>query len=331
MSAEICELNGQPRAAILRLFDWDDASREAVAQWKYDGVEPKSALGSFEPLAEFADRVRWLYYPDVGSSAGLEKLKAVRRITFGDELPQPAFDLRQLPGLEVVQCEDASGLDKRHLNHPRLRYLDLEGLKAADLAFLSEARALAAMRLRRCALTGLKGSGTLNGLKELRLLGAKKLEDVSGLGEAGNLEIVEIGEAKKLRDINAIHSLGKLRYLFVEADQASQADLSWIGTMPRLECAGLWLETRQVDWTILAQHPRLYDIMLGTHAGFELPDDDTLVPLLQSHGRRVLKVTRFPKALRPSIRIEFVPPADLVDAKPLHVYQTRLLANPNVD
>lgn len=196
MSAEICELNGQPGRAILRLFDWDDASRQAIAQWKYDGVEPKSALGSFEPLAEFADLVHWLYYPDVESSAGLEKLKAVRRITFGGELPLPKFDLRQLPVLEVVQCDDASGLDKRHLNHPQLRYLDLEGLKAADLTFLSETKDLAAMRLRRCSLTGLKGSKALNGLKELRLLGAKKLEDVSDIGEARNLEILKLARRR---------------------------------------------------------------------------------------------------------------------------------------
>jgi len=331
MSAEICELNGQPGRTILRLFDWDDASRQAVAQWKYDGVEPKSALGSFEPLAEFAGLVRWLYYPEVESSAGLEKLKGVRRITFGDELPQPKFDLRQLPALEVVQCDDASGLDKRHLNHPNLRYLDLEGLKAADLTFLSEAKNLAAMRLRRCALTGLKGSKALGGLKEMRLLGAKKLEDVSDIGEARNLEILEIGEAKKLREIGAVHALDKLRYLFVEADEATQADLAWIAGMPRLECAGLWLETRQIEFSILAKHPRLYDIVLGTHASFELPDDAALIPVLQAHGKRVLKVTRFPQALRPSIRIEFAPPADVADAKPLQAYQTKLLANPNVD
>ncbi|KQV54557.1 MULTISPECIES: hypothetical protein [unclassified Duganella] len=331
MSAEMCELNGQPGRVILRLFDWDDASRQAVAQWKYDGVEPKSALGSFEPLADFADRVHWLYYPDVDSSAGLERLTAVRRITFGDELPQPKFDLRQLPALEVVQCEDASGLDKRHLNHPRLRYLDLEGLKVSDLTFLSEAQDLEAMRLRRCVLTGLKGSKALNGLRELRLLGAKKLEDVSEIGQARNLEILEIDEAKKLRDISAVHSLEKLRYLFIEAEQATQTDLAWIANMPLLECAGLWLETRQIDFAILAKSPRLYDILLETHAGFDLPDDAALVPVLQSHGKRVLKVTRFPKALRPSIRIEFSPPCDLADAKPLQAYQTKLLANPNVD
>ena len=329
MSAEICELNGQAGRTILRLYDWDDDSRRAVAQWKFHGVEPKTALGSFEPLAEFADRVHWLYYPEVESSAGLEKLKAVRRISFGDVLPQPKFDLRQLPALEVLQCQDASTLDKRHLNHPRLRYLDLEGLKAVDLTFLSEAQELAAMRLRRCALTSLKGSDALDKLQELRLLGAKKLEDVSDIGGARNLDILEIGEAKKLRDISAVHTLDKLRYLFIEADEATQSDLAWIANMPRLECAGLWLETRLADFALIAKHPRLYDIMFGTHAGFELPDDAVLIPLLQAHGKRVLKITRFPKALRPSIRIEFAPPSDLADAKPLPAYQTKLLADPD--
>jgi hypothetical protein len=329
MSAEIYVLNGQP-AAILRLFAWDDVSRQAVAQWTYDAIEPKSALGSFEPLLEFADRVRWLYYPDVESSAGLEQLTAVRRITFGDELPKPKFDLRRLPELRVVQCPDASSLEARCLNHPKLRYLDLESLKASDLAFLSEASELSALRLRRCALTSLRGCEKLGALRELRLLGAKKLEDISDIGAAQQLEILEIDEAKKLRDIGPLQSLTNLRYLFVEAEQAMQPDLVWFSNMPGLECAGLWVGTEQVDWSVLAHHPRLYDVVFFTREGYELPSDETLVPALQSAGKRVLTVTRFRQTARPGIRIEFEPPRDLAEPKPLSAYQNKLLASPDV-
>jgi hypothetical protein len=330
MSAEIYVLNGQPGSAILQLFAWDDASRQAVAQWHYDAIEPKSALGSFEPLLEYADRVRWLYYPDVESSAGLEQLTAVRRITFGDELPKPKFDLRRLPELRVVQCPDASGLDARCLNHPKMRYLDLEGLKAADLAFLSDAKELSAMRLRRCALTSLRGCGALEALKELRLLGAKKLEDISDVAAAKQLEILEIDEAKKLRHTHAIQALTKLRYLFVDAETATQTDLAWMSSMPGLECAGMWMGTEKVDWTVIANHPRLYDVVFFAHAGFELPSDESLLPVLQAAGKRVLKLTRFPQAARPGIRIEFQPPSDLVDPKPLPSYQTKLLTFPDI-
>ncbi|WP_431478123.1 hypothetical protein [Massilia eburnea] len=327
MSVDTFTLSGKEASVILRLFEWDDACREALKQSAYDAIEPKSALGSFEPLADFSGHVHWLYYPDVESSAGLETLIAVRRITFGDELPQPEFDLRKLPQLRVLEFRGAVP-DARHLNHPRLRYLEVEDLKAANLAFLAEAKELGAMSLRRCALTSLKGCEALGGLRELRLLGAKKLEDISGVGAASEIEILEIAGAKSLRDMSAIHSLGKLRYLFVEAEESSQAGLAWLANLPHLECAGLWLETTEVDWSVLARHPRLYDIVFFAHAGFELPDDEALLSVLQAHGKRVLKVTRFPKARRPGIRIEFDPPADLAAPKPLHAYQTNLLTPP---
>jgi len=327
MSVDTFTLSGPDAAIILRVFEWDDASREALAQAAYDAVEPKSGLGSFEPLAKFADRVHWLYYPDVESSSGLEKLKAVRRITFGDELPQPRFDLRKLPELRVLEFRGAVP-DARHLNHPRLRYLQAEALKAADLAFLADAKELQALGLRRCGLTSLKGCEALANLKELRLLGAKKLENISSISAANGLEILEIEGARSLRDTSSLHALGKLRYLFVEAEESSQAGLGWLADMPHLECAGLWLETATVEWSVLAGHPRLYDIVFFAHAGFDLPPDEMLLPALQAHGKRVLKVTRFPKARRPGIRIEFAPPADLADPKPLHAYQTNLLMPP---
>jgi hypothetical protein len=232
-----------------------------------------------------------------------------------------------LPELRVLEFRGAVP-DVRHLNHPHLRYLQAEALKAADLAFLADAKELQALGLRRCGLTSLKGCEALASLKELRLLGAKKLEDISSISAANGLEILEIEGARSLRDTSSLHALGKLRYLFVEAEESSQAGLGWLADMPHLECAGLWLETATVDWSVLAGHPRLYDIVFFADAGFDLPPDEMLLPALQAHGKRVLKVTRFPKARRPGIRVEFAPPADLADPKPLHAYQTNLLMPP---
>jgi len=326
MNAEIYKLSDPAGSVILRLFGWDEAARDAVANWQFDGVNLTGDMGSFEPLTGHAERVRWLYIPSVESSAGLAELQAIRRITFSGELPKPRFDLRVLPQLQVLECDVASGLDARTLNHPQLRYLDLEGLKAVDLRFLSDARDLEAMRLRCCGLRSLDGLEVLSSLTELRLLGAKKLEDVSALRQARQLEILEIDAAKKLTDVSAIAELPNLRYLFIDAEHATQSDWTWLSNCKKLECAGLWLKTEKVDWSIVASMPRLYDIVLFTHAGFELPPDEELIPVLQTAGKQVLNLTRFPKAFMPGIRIEFRPPDDLSDPKPLFVYQTNLLA-----
>jgi hypothetical protein len=311
-------------ATILRIDGtWCREIEHALKTVAFDGLEVCRGRGSFEGLAPFADKIRWLHGPTVESTAGLEKLVHVERITYIGTMHEPPFDYRRLPRLKSLT---GNGVDitPEYLNHPAIERLDVEELEVKDLKFLSDAKRLRALRLAASPIATLAGAENLPELRELRLIVAHSLRDVSALRGAPHLEALELDEAHQLVDVSAVHGVTGLRWLFIESDNGTQSDLSWIGTMPRLECAGLWLETKSVDWDVLARHPRIYDIVFYTTRGFSAPSDAELTARLSAGGRSVKSLARFPKARFPGFRVEFAPPLDVKQAKPHYAYQNHL-------
>ena len=308
-------------ARILRIDSaWSKEVERALETVPFDGLEVGSGLESYERLASFAEKIRWLHCPSVKSPAGLEKLENLERITYPGTAHKRAFDYRRLPKLKSLTCD--FDLKPEYLNHPSLERLDVEGLKVKDLKFLSGAKRLRALRLSDSPLQSLDGLESLPELHELRVILGHKLGDVSALRRAEQLEALELDEARKLTDISAVHGLTNLRWLFVDAAKAKQRDLAWLARMPRLECAGLWLETKNVDWGVLARHPRLYDIVFYTTPGIK--DEELRVRTqLAAGGRQLKTLTRFPRAALPGFRVEFVA-RDVVDPKPHWAYQNNL-------
>src|SRR5262249_33973239 len=151
--------------------------------------------------------------------------------------------------LKSLFCDVAVVLPPKYLNHPNVERLDLEGLKVKDLTFLSEARRLRALRLSTGPIATLQGAEALPELRELRMILTRSLPDGSALRGAPRLEALELEETWNVADVSAAHGLANLRWLFLGSRKAEQRDLSWIRNMTRLECAGLWVETKSVDWS----------------------------------------------------------------------------------
>ena len=302
---------------------WSGEVERALQSASFDGLKVGRGLKSFERLAPFAQKIRWLHSPSVKSSAGLEKLEYVEKITYIGSMHEPPFDFRRLPRLKTL-VSNGVDITPEYLNHPGIERLDIEELEVKDLKFLSAAKRLRALRLSDSPIETLDGVGNLPELRELRLIVAHSLRDVSTVSRATRLEALEFDEARKLLDVAAVHGLTGLRWLFIEADKGAQNDLSWIRNMPRLECAGLWLETKSVDWDILARHPRIYDIVFYTTRGFAAGTDEELTARLSAGGRSVKSLRRFPKARFPGFQVEFTPPLDVKQAKPHYAYQNHL-------
>ena len=237
---------------------------------------------------------------------------------------KPPFDYRRLPRLKSLVCDVASELLPEYLNHPNIERLDLEGTKAKDLTFLRDAKHLRALRLSASPIRALTGFEELDGLRELRLILTRSLSEISALRSAAQLEALELDKTPKITDISSIYGLRNLRWLFINASQAKQRDLNWIRNMPRLECAGIWIETETVDWSVLAEHPRLYDIVFYTTKGFSPGSDEDILAKLSADGRRVKALTRYPRAIFPGFRVEFAPPSDVARPEPHFVYQNHL-------
>jgi hypothetical protein len=272
----------------------------------------------------YAQKVRWLHAPSVGLSQGMEKLEFLERLTQFGSLPEPLFDYRRLPRLRQFACDIAALLPRDYLNHPNIEALDLEGLKSADLSFLSDAKRLRALRLVGGSLKRADGLADYAELRELRLLLTRGLTDISALAGAVNLDTLELEGTPKVADISPIHRLSQLRRLFIHTRNAKQDDLAWLANMPRLECAMIMVQTATIDWDIFARLPRLYDIAFYAHEGYVAEPDEVLTARLSAHGKQVREIKRFPKDRFPGFVIRFAPPADIARPMPAHVYKNHL-------
>lgn len=291
----------------------------------FDGLDVGEGVGSFECLVPFSQKIKWLHAPAVASSLGLDKLQFIERIIYISHVPVPPVDYSLLPRLKSLRCNIAELIPAKYLNHPHVERMDIEGIKATDMKFLSDAKNLGALRIVKSPIKSLDGIDNLSNLRELRLILIRALNDISRLSNLTQLEILEFDKTPNVIDISPVYELRNLRYLFIDASKAKQNNLNWIRNMPSLECAGIWVETEVIDWNVFAEHPRLYDIIFYTTKNFVAESDEEIIAVLTASGRHVNKLTRFPKAAFPAFRIEFVPPQDIVNPKPQHTYQNHLL------
>lgn len=326
MTAELHTLSNAARTRVLRIDSFDGSTAALLRAGGFDAVELASDLPDFEALVPHAEAVRWLWASAPASTRGLERLQQLERITWTGSQAGPKFDFRQLPRLTTLECDAADAMSAKFLNHPALERLDLDGAAVPHFTVLDQAASLRALRLARSKTRSLQGIEKLPQLRELRLLGARTLADISALESAPQLEALEIMDAVKLADVSALRALHRLRWLFVEARTASQPDIGWLADAPALECAGLWVETQRVDWSVVAAHPRLYDLSLhGSPTAAFTDSDERLTEQLTARGRQVRRITRYPRSPVPAIRVELVPPPDIADAKPFTSLQGRLM------
>ena len=303
---------------------WSAEMEAAIRSAAFDGLIVASEMMSFDGFGAVADKIRWLHSPDVDSWQGLEKLTNLERITYLQNIPQPSFDLRKLPHLRLLESRSGALLAPTFLNHASLEVLNLDELNVKDMAFLCEERHLRALQLRGSPLKSLAGLERCTALSELHIAGSRALKDIAALAHLPELEILELAGTKNLPDISAIFELKKLRSLIVESSVAKPVDLEWLRAMKHLECAAIWVETAAIDWTVFAELPRLYDIAFYATNECKTGSDDEIIAVLQSAGRRVKTFTRYPKGKFQQFRIEFVPPADLVNPMPFYWYQNAI-------
>jgi hypothetical protein len=298
----------------------------ALREGRFDGVEYSGS--SFESLAEVGAAIRWLHAPDVESPDGLEALDHVERITYVGAIHDARFDYRRLPRLKDFRCHLASAIDPAHLNHPAVERLEVEGIDAHDLSFLSNAKNLRSLRIAKSALRSLAGIAELENLVELKLLLTHGLQDISDVKYATQIESLEIVGTPKIDEVSAIYRLKNLRWLYIDGRKARQGDLSWLLELPRLECALIEVETAEIDWDIFASHPRLYSVAFYSNKGFTGDSDDVIRAKLGARGRQVKQVQRFPRDRFPAFHVEFAADPDIECPLPYHAYQTNLMYDP---
>ncbi|MDO5070147.1 MAG: hypothetical protein Q4D78_08165 [Neisseria zoodegmatis] len=107
------------------------------------------------------------------------QLKQLRSLVIMDK-KMAAIDLAQLPQLEILTCDPCDpkhiiNIDKAH----NLKAAKLWSYKGKDLTEFSKLEKLESLELMNPSIYSLKGIEHMRALKDITLLGTRKLEDVS--------------------------------------------------------------------------------------------------------------------------------------------------------
>ena len=304
---------------------WSKDVENALEEIDFDRLEIGAGLiGGFSKFQKFSKKIRWLWNSAVRESVGLEKLTEIRRIDSFDVVPEPPFDYRLLPKLKCFSCTNAKKIPAKYLNTPSLECLDVEYLKIVDLSCFFQTKALRALRLSNTTLRSIQGVEHLSSLHELRLLKCRSLKDITHLRFVDNLEILELEGTHSIVNVEPIYGLKKLKKLFIDSRNARQVNFDWLESVPELECASILIETDNVDWTVFAKHPRLYDICFFANKGFVYESSEDVIKKLSSYGKCVKSFKQFPKSEFPAFAIEFVPDLNIKNPAPQYFFRNKL-------
>jgi hypothetical protein len=304
---------------------WSKEIESAIEQINFDRLEIGAGLiGGFSNFQQFSKKIRWLWNSAIRESIGLENLTEIRRIDCFDVVPEPPFDYRLLPKLKYFSCNNAEKIPAKYLNIPSLECLDVEYLKVTDLSCFFQAKALRALRLSNAALRSAQGIENLSSLCELRLLKCRSLKDITHLRFVDNLEILELEGVPNISSVEPIYGLKKLKKLFVDSRNAKQVNFDWLENIPELECASILIETDNIDWTVFAKHPRLYDVCFFAKKGFVCESSEVVIKKLSSYGKCVKSFKQFPKSEFPAFSIEFFPDSNIKNPAPQYFFRNKL-------
>ncbi len=313
-------------ATVLRVGGgWSTDIEDALKTIPFDALTIGPGMqGGFCDFEPHAGKIHWIKGANVHASFGLEKLEFLERIDLFDVVPEPIFDYRRLTRLRALTCSNAARIPVKYLNHPSVELLDVHGLKLKEFDSLIDAVNLRAVRLVATPIRSMDGIAALNKLVELRVIQARSLEDISALSLAASLEILELDKTPNISDISAVYGLTNLRRIYIDGRKARQKDLSWIGNMPKLESASIFVETETIDWSVFSEHPCLYDIIFYTNRDYLPESDEEIIKRLSSSGRRVKSLKRYPKGPCPAFGIEFFPNLDIENPFPQSAFRTNL-------
>jgi len=303
---------------VLQLNSSDELKMLGTAELEFDAVEAGSAINDYTGLAEYADRVKALWHCRSPSVTGLECLQAIESVNSSHDGEQ-RFDYRLLKNLKTFICRDGTVIPAKYLNHPSIELLDIGHCKIESFRDLSAATRLRQLRLTACKVKSLEGIGALQAMRELRLLDGRQLVDIEEVSACPSLEVLEITGAKNLLDVSSVQALGRLKLLFLRTPGAALEELRWLSGMPELRCAVLEVPVKRIDWSVFANHPRLYDFFILSVPGGLVETDAEIASQLETSGRKVVKLTRIKAG--PAIRVELEPVAGTVDPLPNTHYQ----------
>jgi hypothetical protein len=226
----------------------------------------------------------------VKSFRGIEELVDLKELSLLDA-PSPPIDLTRFVSLERCELKWHKGYSSRFFLLPHLRDLTISHYTERDCKGIAEASALEKLDLRQSRLETLSGIEGLKSLTKLSLAHLRHMHDASAIGALRGLESIHVEKCPLLTDVSFAERLPNLRELFLDCGGPGFTDLSWMSKLSNLTDVLVAVPVKNIDWSILLSRPRLQRVVINTHPGYVLRDED-LYSLARSHGRTISNYVR---------------------------------------
>lgn len=280
---------------VIREFVTRDFTRVVIAGGKFPSLEILEPCSSklkklllqhtdtsfvgieklFEMVEFKADVVSRKPFPEFGKAKNLEK--CFLYWSKGYDVEPFGHGLFTLPKL--------SDLTLRHWTQPTCKQIAMLGLEKLDL--------------RQGVLTTLDGLEQCSDLKVLSLAYLPKLEDIARIESLRKLEEVHVENCKNIVDLTPLTRLPNLRKLHVEKTGASFLNLDGFSNAKQLESICISAEVKDIDWTVLFNHPSLDSAIISTHDGYAVPDS-AILEIAKIAKRKIIGFHRTGTKKRPS-------------------------------
>lgn len=286
---------------------WSEEAENAVSKGDFDRlVVSNGQWTDFSFLEKYADRLTRL---NIGSSVdsfrGVEKLTNLRELRLADA-PSPPLDLTVFKQLESCELYWHKRYSPEFFALPKLADIMLSHYTAKDCGDVAQARNLVRLDLRQGSVQSLKGIESLSYLRHLSLAYMRNLQDISAAAPLRQLEVLHIEKCPKVVDVDFIRDLPSLRTLFIDCGSPGFADLKWMSKLGALVDVLIAVPVQSVDWNIIFALPNLQRVVVNTHSGYQLADEE-LFACAKSHGRVLDNYIRAGTKKHPAFKFWMMP------------------------
>lgn len=280
--------------AYLNRDDWERLSVFHVAWPDYT---------SLLPVASRISRLSVTGGPE--RSEGLVGLTSLVDLSV-DEPLRPPVDFGHFPTLRRLKVV----WDKRNsdsaFGHRALQSLSLERCQLPNLKNVSVGDQVVDLTLIQGALQSLDGLGGFRSLRSIRLVGLRKLEDISAIAQCHSMRSVVIESCPLLSNMEPLTNLSQIEQLSVDRTKYARfKDWNWVESAPRLTSLVAGCGAESNDLAAFFKNTSLRSFAVNTKAGVTISEGD-ISALAATYGRVLGKVTCFnSKAMGAVVSAEF--------------------------
>lgn len=286
---------------------WSTTLRNELRRREFDYLSINSGdWADFAFLEEFAPGIeRLLVLTNAASYRGLGCLTNLKELLL-DGVGSAPFDIDKLRKLKSAKLYWSEHYAGKLFRLPDLTELSLTKFGDTDCRQLSVASSLTSLELIQGNVEDLSGLEALHALRKLHLVSVARLSRLGAISELPLLSDVRVSGAKRLEDISELFRARAIRTLWIEKTSVQSSDLAWLDRLPTIESVVFGIPVGSPDWPSVFGHPTLRRISFAYDPSVKL-DAQRLRASAAEFNKRVVKAAKGKLSGLPALVLEIEP------------------------